>query len=148
MFGTSTRNRFMHRWTNGAFQRTDKYKTIYKKQTKKWGIKLFVLAGQSGQIYDFIIYQGSTTEIEPELTALGSSVAVIMHLWQRIVSKNHRLYFDNYFGSYQLFQYLAMKSILYNNLFYTKHLQNVVENLVKFIWCFWKTVYEFTTVYL
>lgn len=86
-------------------------KQYIKNKPKKWGIKLFVLAGQSGQIYDFIIYQGSTTEIEPELTALGSSAAVIMHLCQRIVSKNHRLYFDNYFSSYQLFQYLAMKSI-------------------------------------
>lgn len=86
-------------------------KQYIKNKPKKWGIKLFVLAGQSGQIYDFIIYQGSTTEIEPELTALGSSAAFIMHLCQRIVSKNHRLYIDNYFSFYQLFQYLTMKSI-------------------------------------
>lgn len=111
MFGTSTRNRFMHRWTNVPFKGQINIKQYIKNKPKKWGIKLFVLAGQSGQIYDFIIYQSSTTEIEPELTSLGSSAAVIMHLCQRIVSKNHRLYFDNYFGSYQLFQYLAMKSI-------------------------------------
>lgn len=86
-------------------------KQFIKNKPKKWGIKIFILAGQSGLVYDFIIYQGSTTEIQPDLMTLGSSAGVVMHLSERIHSKNHGLFFDNYFSNYQLFQYLNEKSI-------------------------------------
>lgn len=77
----------------------------------KWGIKIYVLAGQSGLIYDFIIYQGSTTPINPIYVKYGSAAAVVMQLCERISEKNHGLFFDNYFTTYNLIQYLDSKSI-------------------------------------
>ncbi|KAJ8966278.1 hypothetical protein NQ314_003646 [Rhamnusium bicolor] len=41
----------------------------------------------------------------------GASAAVVMQLSERITEPNHALFFDNYFSSYHIFQYLASKSI-------------------------------------
>lgn len=32
-----------------------------------WGIKIFLLCGESGMFYDFLIYQGSSTEVQKDL---------------------------------------------------------------------------------
>lgn len=83
-----------------------------KNKPKKWGIKIYVLAGQSGQVYDFIIYQGATTEINQLYSKFGAGAATVMQLVERINdSHTHGLFFDNYFGSYNLFQYLNKKNI-------------------------------------
>ncbi|KAG5883639.1 hypothetical protein JTB14_025142 [Gonioctena quinquepunctata] len=86
-------------------------KQYIKNKPKKWGIKIYVMAGQSGTIYDFFIYQGSTTEIKPVYKHYGSAAGVVMQLTERINDKNHGLYFDNYFSNYHLFQFLQAKSI-------------------------------------
>jgi len=42
-----------------------------------WGIKIFVLAGSNGMVYDFILYQGSNTEINQDLQkhfGIGGSI--------------------------------------------------------------------------
>jgi hypothetical protein len=39
-------------------------KQYIKNKPKKWGIKIFILAGKSGLVYDFLIYQGASTEIK------------------------------------------------------------------------------------
>nr|XP_023015908.1 piggyBac transposable element-derived protein 3-like [Leptinotarsa decemlineata] len=70
-----------------------------------------VLAGESGMIYDFFIYQGSTTEMNPLYMHFGASAATVMQLSDRNTEPNHALFFDNYFSSYDSFQYLWSKSI-------------------------------------
>lgn len=79
---------------------------------KKWGIKLWILAGQSGIIYDFIIYQGTNTEIDERYAQFGQGAGTVMQLAERIKEPHHGLYFDNYFSSYHLFQWLNQKSIM------------------------------------
>lgn len=79
---------------------------------KKWGIKLWILAGQSGMIYDFIIYQGPETELKDIYSQFGQGAGTVMQLSERIQQKNHGLYFDNFFSSYHLFQYLKHKRIM------------------------------------
>lgn len=86
-------------------------KQYIKNKPKKWGVKIYVMAGQSGTIYDFLIYQGSTTEINPVYKHYGSAAGVVMQLTERIRDRNHGLYFDNYFSNYHLFQFLQAKSI-------------------------------------
>jgi len=77
----------------------------------RWGIKIFSLCGISGTVYDFIIYQGSRTEVNPEYDVFGVSSGIVMTLTRRIVSQGHFLYFDNYFGSYQLLQWLGDRKL-------------------------------------
>lgn len=62
-----------------------------KNKPKKWGIKLYALVGSSGLIYDFLMYQGSTTEYKSEYAAFGKSAGTVVQLADRIGSKNHRL---------------------------------------------------------
>jgi hypothetical protein len=79
------------------------------KKPSKWGIKVFVLAGVSGYPYDFILYQGSKTEIPPQFKPFGSGAAIVIHLSERLQSSGHNIYFDNYFSSYQLFEVMSEK---------------------------------------
>lgn len=87
-------------------------KQYLPKKPKKWGIKLWILAGQSGMIYDFIIYQGAGTEIKNVYSQFGQGAGTVMQLAERISEKYHGLYFDNFFSSYHLFQYLKNKCIM------------------------------------
>lgn len=76
------------------------------------GVKIFVLCGKSGLMYDFIIYQGATTELDQvRLKDLGLGASVVLHLSKRIKSEGHKLYYDNYFSSYQLLEILKTKHI-------------------------------------
>ena len=77
----------------------------------KWGIKIFNLCGASGALYDFIIYQGSTTELNLEYNVFGVPAATVMTLLRRVPSKGHFIYFDNWFSSYQLLQWLKEKDL-------------------------------------
>lgn len=86
-------------------------KQYIKNKPKKWGVKIFILAGQTGKIYDFLIYQGATTELEEKYKQFGIGAAIVMQLSERIQEKNYGLYFDNYFSSYNLFQFLLSRSI-------------------------------------
>ncbi|MGH0134627.1 UNVERIFIED_CONTAM: hypothetical protein FKN15_023542 [Acipenser sinensis] len=59
----------------------------------------------SGMAYDVIIYQGSKTKISPQnKTRLGYGAAVILQLCQRMNPPNHKLFFDNYFTTYNLLE--------------------------------------------
>ena len=77
----------------------------------KWGIKIFNLCGASGLLYDFIIYQGSTTEIDREYNAFGIPAATVMTLLRRVSSKGHHVFFDNWFSNYQLLQWLRTRDL-------------------------------------
>ncbi|KAG4078865.1 hypothetical protein HA402_007415 [Bradysia odoriphaga] len=83
---------------------------VKNKPNIKWGIKNLVLCGKSGLAYDFACYQGSTTEFDPEMReAFGSGATMVLHLANRIQRSGHKLFFDNYFSSFQLFEILAQK---------------------------------------
>lgn len=83
-----------------------------KGKPEPWGIKVYFLCGRSGLSYDFVIYQGATTELsERDKTALGHGAAVVTHLCQRLQNPNHKLFFDNYFTTYNVLEVLAEKKI-------------------------------------
>lgn len=67
-----------------------------------WGFKLFVMCGKSGIVYDFIVYQGSGTELDKEDQAVyGYGGAVVLKLTERLTN-HHSIFFDNYFTTYNL----------------------------------------------
>lgn len=82
----------------------------------KWGFKLFVRAGVSGIVYDYFVYaskntfQGTTFTDEEE--KLGFGAKVVIHLC-RTISPNidAKCFFDNYFCSFELIDYLKEKGI-------------------------------------
>ncbi|KAI4469673.1 transposase is4 [Holotrichia oblita] len=87
-------------------------KQYVKGKPTPWGVKIFVLCGKSGMAYDFVIYQGATTGLDPDsLKKYGLGASVILHLVKRIENEGHKLLFDNYFSSYQLLQILKSKKI-------------------------------------
>uniref|UniRef100_A0A672KBA3 PiggyBac transposable element-derived protein domain-containing protein n=1 Tax=Sinocyclocheilus grahami TaxID=75366 RepID=A0A672KBA3_SINGR len=51
----------------------------------------------NGMAYDFLLHQGATME-------LGLGAGVVYHLSQRITEADHKLYFDNYFTTYNLLE--------------------------------------------
>lgn len=59
-------------------------KQYIKNKPTKWGIKLFLLCGVSGTIYDFVIYQGANTELKTEYLLFGQCPAVVMHLSEKV----------------------------------------------------------------
>ncbi|KAM7298436.1 piggyBac transposable element-derived protein 2-like [Ixodes scapularis] len=78
-----------------------------------WGVKIFMLCGESGLIYDFLPYQGSTTSLAEDLKCnFGITGAIVLHLAQRIPSGlGHKLFFDNYFTSVPLLREMLKKKI-------------------------------------
>lgn len=77
-----------------------------------WGIKNYVLCGKSGYPYDFIIYQGSNTELSSyDSVKYGHGAAVVLHLTKRLSLQGHTLLFDNFFSTYQLIEILKQRSI-------------------------------------
>ncbi|KAL4084221.1 hypothetical protein QTP88_028047 [Uroleucon formosanum] len=65
-----------------------------------------------GIVYDFIMFQGSSTELDPAVQNLfGQGGAVVMHFIERLERNRHYLYFDNYFTSYNLLSVLADRHI-------------------------------------
>lgn len=64
--------------------------------------------------YDFFIYEGATTPLDPAVVKnVGYGSAVVLKLVERIGpdAKGHKLFFDNYFPSYKLFEILKRKNI-------------------------------------
>ncbi|KAG0431551.1 hypothetical protein HPB47_021696 [Ixodes persulcatus] len=49
-----------------------------------WGVKVFALCGRSGQLYDFVIYQGQNSISDDLKKAFGLCSGVVLHLAQRI----------------------------------------------------------------
>ncbi|XP_056116469.1 piggyBac transposable element-derived protein 3-like [Rhinichthys klamathensis goyatoka] len=83
-----------------------------KGKPSPWGVKMYFLCGKSGLAYDFLIYQGATTELsEQSKKVLGHGASVVFHLCQRIQAPNHKLFFDNYFTTYNVLEVLAEKKI-------------------------------------
>lgn len=90
-----------------------KLKQYIPNKPKKFGYKLFVLASEHGLMHDFIPYEGKITPVEDaNVPDLGASSNIVLHLAQNIpTEQNHLLFFDNWFTSIPLLQYLAGKGI-------------------------------------
>lgn len=89
-------------------------KQYLKGKPTPWGIKVFCLNGKNGMPYDFFVYEGSTTPIDQGLVKeVGFGSAVVLKLAERIPldSVGHKLYFDNYFPSFKLFEILQHRNI-------------------------------------
>lgn len=88
-------------------------KQYVKGKPNPWGIKIFMLCGESGLVYDFLPYQGSTTKIEDHIKQqYGVTGAIVLRLADRIPSGvGHKLFFDNYFTSLPLLREMLGKKI-------------------------------------
>lgn len=88
-------------------------KQYVKGKPNPWGVKVFMLCGASGVVYDFIVYQGSTTELSSEnKQTFGVTGAFVLHLAARIPDGiGHKLFFDNYFTSLPVLRVLLEKRI-------------------------------------
>jgi len=87
-------------------------KQYMKGKPNPWGIKIFLLCGESGIVYNMILYQGMSTNINEELQKnFGLGGAIVVCLTQNISENRHFLYFDNFFSSYNLFYALLQKQI-------------------------------------
>lgn len=94
------------------FKGTHAAKQYNPNKPSPWGLKVFVLCGANGSVYNFLFYQGKSTELNRdnmELYGLGPSV--VLHLIEANIKPGSELYFDNYFSSYNLMQLLKMKGI-------------------------------------
>ncbi|XP_049845465.1 piggyBac transposable element-derived protein 3-like [Schistocerca gregaria] len=80
-------------------------KKYVKGNPSPWGIKMYMLCGKTGEAYDFILYQGTSTEFQIYLLKeFGQDSTVVLQLAQRIKNQmGHNIYFDNFFFSYKLF---------------------------------------------
>ncbi|KAG5863116.1 hypothetical protein JTB14_014936 [Gonioctena quinquepunctata] len=67
-------------------------------------------SGAMWVILDFIIYQGSTTELATDHADVFVISGAFITLAQRI-TKPHFRYYDNFFGNYNVLQYLSTKSV-------------------------------------
>lgn len=93
------------------FKKRSSLKQYIKNKPHKWGIKVFSRAGISGIVYDFEIYVGKGTTRES--TDLGISGDIVIRLAQHIPqNKNYKVYTDNFFSSYYLFEKMKQKGIL------------------------------------
>lgn len=78
----------------------------------KWGYKIYVLSGVSGYAYKTEIETGKENITLPEEPDLGAASNVVMRLARLIPRhQNYQLYFDNYFTSLRLLEYLAKEGI-------------------------------------
>ncbi|KAM3625846.1 uncharacterized protein V6R79_018497 [Siganus canaliculatus] len=87
-------------------------KQYIKGKPHPWGVKIYFLCGKSGMAYDFMLHQGTTMELsQQQRKQLGLGAGLVYHLSQRITEANHKLYFDNYFTTYNLLELLAERKI-------------------------------------
>lgn len=84
------------------------------KKPHKWGSKVWARCGVSGMLYDFEVYTGASPkgnqdELGQNLGVGGNVVARLSSSLQRNVGYKH--YFDNYFTSVALMQYLQKERL-------------------------------------
>lgn len=79
-----------------------------------WGIKNFLLCSSKGMVYDILLYQEKSTEIDPNfLKKYGLGASVVLKFVESLEKNKHFLFFDNFFSSYNLFNslhHLGIKS--------------------------------------
>lgn len=77
-------------------------KQYMPKKPIKRGYKIWTLADQNGYLYNFDIYTGKSEDYVEH--SLGEKV--VLRLTEDLHHKNHTLFFDNFFNSYQLLKML------------------------------------------
>lgn len=86
------------------------FKQFIPSKRHRFGVKLFVLCDvETGFILDFIIYTGSSTEINNEIADLGISGSVVTTLLEPYLDKGHTIYYDNWYSSPHLSRYLLTR---------------------------------------
>lgn len=83
------------------FKGRSSLKQYMPKKPIKRGYKVWMRCDQCGFACEFQIYTGKTDEIERNLGEI-----IIKNLSQKLLGKNHIVFFDNYFTSYKLLKYL------------------------------------------
>lgn len=86
-------------------------KQYMKGKPVKWGIKIFLLCGESGIIYNIFLYQGFFELDSNDIKCFGSGGSVVLHLTKNVKSNSHYIFFDNFFSSFGLFEKLQHKQI-------------------------------------
>ncbi|RZF41578.1 hypothetical protein LSTR_LSTR000292 [Laodelphax striatellus] len=82
-----------------------------KNKPKKWGFKIFIRAGVSGFIYDFLVYGGEDTfrfnNFSQKEESMGLGAKVVIALCKSIPNQQcNVVYFDNFFTSIELVHHL------------------------------------------
>ncbi|KAF2896788.1 hypothetical protein ILUMI_09383 [Ignelater luminosus] len=76
----------------------------------RFGIKTYLLCeSKSGYVYNFVIYTGKGTILDPEYSALPISSQVVMTLVKPLLNKGYCLTMDNFYNSLQLADLLVSK---------------------------------------
>lgn len=81
-------------------------KQYMPKKPIKRGNKVWMRCDESSNASQFDIYVGKTKEAEKNL-----GERVVKMLCESLYGKNHRVYMENFFTSYELFGYLETKSV-------------------------------------
>ena len=90
-------------------------KRYLPKNSKKWGYKLWALADVFGYVYTFEVDGEKGKAGPPEGSnppeKCGQSGYVVLRLVEKLEEDKHKLFFDNFFSSPELVQYLSSKVI-------------------------------------
>lgn len=89
------------------FKGRSSIKQYLPKKPIKRGYKVWALADSEGYLYDFEIYTGKTKDYVEK----GLGEKVVLRLMEGLEYKEHCLYFDNYFNTYNLLKELKDKGI-------------------------------------
>ncbi|XP_046662925.1 piggyBac transposable element-derived protein 2-like [Homalodisca vitripennis] len=84
------------------------------KKPNKYGFILYLLSGMSGFSYNFEVYTGQEGEEErlpnePDIGATGNTVVRLTRILKP--HQNHKIYFDNYYTSISLCDYLLSQGV-------------------------------------
>ena len=94
-----------------SFKDSHSLKSYLPKKPKKWGYKIRVMAGISGYVYDFEVEGGLGTKGPPD--SCGESGFIVLRLSKDLRPRKHQLFFDNYFVSPELVDYLGNEKKLW-----------------------------------
>lgn len=84
-------------------------KVVVRNKPRLAGLKNFVLTNYKGQVLDFEIYQGATTNL-PDAEKFGKTAAVVLRLASTL-PEGRFLYFDRYFSSLPLMNELVKRNL-------------------------------------
>lgn len=98
----------------------------------KWGFKLYVLCDYKGYAYNCEIYTGQENQPRfrlPSEPDLGSSSNIVVRLSREVPQyKNYKIYFDNFYTSVPVMDYLHSRGILSLGTVRTNRLPNCKLN--------------------
>ncbi|CAF1585828.1 unnamed protein product [Adineta ricciae] len=82
------------------------FKQYIPSKRRRFGIKVLMICDcQTGIVLDFIVYTGSSTDIDLD-QSLGKSSSIVMTLMKPYLSKGHSLFVDNWYTTPRLFEKL------------------------------------------